>query len=66
MSTSSKKIIFTSDRSGSPQLYEINTKSKRNTFLVTFNGKKDGDKYYLSDHDKKLSLKTRKKFIDDQ
>ena len=43
-----------------------NTKSKRNTFLVTFNGKKDGDKYYLSDYDKKLSLKTRKKFIDDQ
>ena len=27
-SPDSKKIIFTSDRSGSPQLYEINTQSK--------------------------------------
>jgi len=43
-----------------------NTKSKRNTFLITFNGRKDGNKYYLSDYDKKLSLKTRKRFIDDQ
>ena len=41
-----------------------NTKFKN--ILITFNGKKDGDKYYLSDYDKKLSLKTRKKFIDDQ
>ena len=42
------------------------TKSKRNVFLITFNAKKDGDNYYLSDYDKKLSLKTKKKFIDDQ
>lgn len=46
--------------------YTNNSKTYRNTFLVTFNQKKDGDKYYLSDYDKKLALKRKKDFIDNQ
>ena len=42
------------------------TNSKRDTLLVTFNGKKDGNKYHLSNYDKKLVLKKKKAFVDKQ
>ena len=42
------------------------TNSKRDTLLVTFNGKKDGNKYNLSNYDKKLVLKKKKAFVDKQ
>ena len=42
------------------------TNSKRDTLLVTFNGMKDGDKYKLSNHDKKLVVEKKKAFVDKQ
>ena len=42
------------------------TNSKRDTFLITFNGKSDGDNYKLSNYDKKLVVEKKKSFVDKQ
>lgn len=46
--------------------YTNKTNSRRDTLLVTFNGKSDGDKYYLSNYDKKLVIEKKKAFVDKQ
>ena len=42
------------------------TDGYRNTFLITFNGIKDGDKYQISNYDKKLVVAKKKSFVDKQ
>ena len=42
------------------------TNSKRDTFLITFNGKSDGDNFKLNNYDKKLVVEKKKSFVDKQ
>lgn len=42
------------------------TQKKRDTFLITFNGIKDGNKYQISNYDKKIVVEKKKTFVDKQ